>query len=119
MNTEPFEMMRTDKRFDSMNLGDVEIYDLDNNGIYQGMGKTLNLSIGGLLFEIYEEIPVQLNYRVHFIISLHDASEMVELKGIIRWLHYHDGKIKIGVKFIPLTKKTTEKLRNFLSSLRK
>ena len=111
-----FKMIRKDKRFDSMNLTTVEIYDIKRNGIYQGMGKTLNLSIGGMLLEIYDPIPVQLNYGIILQVSL-SGNNIVLVKGIIKWLHYYEGNIRIGMQFLPLTKKTSDKLTNFLKKM--
>lgn len=111
-----FKLLRRDKRFDSMNLSTVEIYDQNGNGIYQGMGKTMNLSLSGMLLEIYDEIPVQLNYGINLEVSLHNQ-EIVRIKGIVRWLHSHEGNIRLGLQFLPLTKKISDKLTHFLTSL--
>lgn len=113
-------MMRKDKRFDTMNLADVEIYDLQNNGIYMGMGKTLNLSLGGLLFEIYDlNVPIQLSYNVNFMISLEPGGDVISLKGKIRWIHKDDSTQKIGVQYDPLTKKVYDALDKFLDQNKK
>lgn len=113
-------MMRKDKRFDSLNLADVEIYDLQGNGIYMGMGKTLNLSLSGLLFEIYDlDVPIQLTYKVTFLVSLEKGGEILSLKGAIRWIHKDDSTQKIGVMFDPLTKKVYDALNKFLEQIGK
>jgi hypothetical protein len=111
-----FKMIRKDKRFGSMNLTTVEIYDIKRNGIYQGMGKTLNLSVGGMLLEIYDQIPVQLNYGITLQVGLF-GSNIVLVKGIVKWLHYYEGNIRIGIQFLPLTKKISDKITNFLEKM--
>ncbi|MCD6578253.1 PilZ domain-containing protein [bacterium] len=113
-------MMRKDKRFDSLNLADVEIFDTQGNGIYMGIGKTLNVSLSGLMFAIYDlNVPIQLTYRVKFLVSLEKGGEIVNLKGIIRWIHKNDSTQKIGVMYEPLTKKVYDALNKFLDQIEK
>ena len=111
-----FKLLRRDKRLESLNMTNVDIYDQNGNGIYQGMGKTLNLSMSGMLLEIYDDIPVQLNYGISLEVSLHNE-QIVTVKGIVRWLHSHDGNITIGLQFLPLTCKVSDKIEHFLVNL--
>ncbi len=112
-----YKMMRRDKRFETMNLVSIEIYDGKGNGIYQGMCKTLNLSMSGMLLEMYDDTPLQLNYGINCEIGLH-GSEVISLKGIIRWLHSINDSITIGVQFLPLTKNTNDTLQLFLEQFK-
>ncbi|MCW7755144.1 PilZ domain-containing protein [Desulfobotulus sp. H1] len=80
----------------------VHFFVLGDRGglILQGMGKTLNISRGGVLLEIHTPIPE--GSRVQLSIGIED--DILELDAITAHIRTsREGTIYIGFAFLPMT----------------
>jgi hypothetical protein len=68
---------REKPRTDTHNLISYVYFDENNNPLGQGMGRTMNISEGGILLETHAFIDPQ--YILSFTISLED--EMMDVRG--------------------------------------
>ena len=101
---------RKSPRIDSHNLISYTCIDENDAPIGQGMGRTLNISEGGILLETHVFIDPQ--YIVSFTISFED--EMMDIRGKVT---YHkkrdDGKFESGIQFIETDKPKIRMLKQF------
>jgi hypothetical protein len=84
------------QRVKTVNL--VSYVSLDDNGkpLDQGMGKTLDISQGGLLMET--KVPIEAKYITLMSINMKD--ELVKIKGKIVYCIKEDSNIfHIGIRF--------------------
>ena len=98
---------RRDPRISSSNLISYVSRDENNQAIMQGMGRTLNVSEGGILLETH--VPIDPHHVVTLTIALED--ELMEFKGrIAHSMKREDGGFTTGIKFIQMN----EEKRQFL-----
>ena len=84
------------KRFDSGNLLSYVCLDEHNKIIQQGMGKTIDVSEGGILLETH--VAINPDYTILLSIGLED--EMADIKGSVIYSRKRgDGMIESGIKF--------------------
>ncbi len=78
----------------------------------QGMGRTLNVSEGGILLETH--IPIDPQYVVLLDIAMED--DLMQFKGKIAHMKKReDGKFESGVAFIELDEEKTQFLRQYVA----
>ncbi len=107
---------RKHPRFESLNLLSYVCLDGNNRAVDQGMGRTLNVSKGGILLETYN--PVDSEHTMVLTIGLKD--NMVDIKGkIIHFGTDEDGKVKSGTQFIEMDKKTLLTLEAYVAEFEK
>ena len=90
---------RIDQRVQSANLLSYTCLDENDHEMMQGMGRTLNVSEGGILLETHVTI------RPEFIVSLTMAieDEIMDFKGKIAHTKKRaDGKFESGIEFIEM-----------------
>ena len=90
---------RINQRIESSNLLSYICLDDNNHEMMQGMGRTLNVSEGGILLETHVSIDP------HYIVSLTMALEddLVDFKGKIAYSRKRaDGKFESGIEFIEM-----------------
>ena len=98
---------RKNPRIQSTNLISYVSCDENDQVIRQGMGRTLNLSEGGILLETH--VPIDPHHVVTLTIALED--ELMEFKGrIAHSTEREDGGFTTGIKFIEMS----EEKRQFL-----
>jgi c-di-GMP-binding flagellar brake protein YcgR len=102
---------RKDPRITSTNLISYVLRDEKDQGIMQGMGRTLNVSEGGMLLETH--VPLDPHYVVTVIIALED--ELMELKGRIA----HSAKLEnrgfaSGIEFMEMDEEKRRYLRQYV-----
>ncbi|CAB1080078.1 hypothetical protein D1AOALGA4SA_7772 [Olavius algarvensis Delta 1 endosymbiont] len=103
---------RKHERIDTLNLSYICL-DEDENIVKQGMGRTLNLSLAGILLETH--FRIESDHRVQLTISLEE--ELMDLKG--KAVHVKScggGKYQIGIEFIDLDKKSADIMQKFIES---
>lgn len=103
---------RKSQRVDSPNLLAYICLDENNNEIIQGMGRTLDVSEGGILLETH--VPIDPQYIVRLTIGMED--DLVHLKGHIT--HHRergDGKFESGVEFMELNEQRRRFLRQYIT----
>jgi len=98
---------RKDPRIQSTNLISYVSCDENDQVIRQGMGRTLNVSEGGILLETH--VPIDPHYVVTLTIALED--ELMEFRGRIAHSNKREnGGFATGIKFIDMN----EEKRQFL-----
>ncbi len=103
---------RRSPRVESPNLLTYVCIDKDDNMVGQGMGRTLNVSEGGILLETH--IPIDPQYVVLLDIAMED--DLMQFKGKIAHMKKReDGKFESGVAFIELDEEKTQFLRQYVA----
>ena len=102
---------RKDPRIQSSNLISYVSCDETDQEIMQGMGRTLNVSEGGILLETH--VPIAPHYVVTLTIALED--ELMEFKG--RTAHstkLKDGGFRSGIKFMEMDEEKSQFLGQYV-----
>ena len=87
---------RMDPRIQSSNLISYVCRDEDNREVMQGMGRTLNVSEGGILLETY--VSIGPHHVVTVTIAMED--ELMEFRGrIAHSMKREDGSFASGIEF--------------------
>ncbi len=106
------EKKRAYDRVASINL--VSLSKFSENGYVElaELGRTLDLSEGGIRLEAFEAIPVGTLARLR--IGLRD--DIIDVQGRIAYAQEGDGdRVITGIEFLELPQGPREKLRRFLS----
>ena len=102
-------------RVGSLNLIAYLCIDEDNNVVSQGMGRTLNVSEGGILLETH--VQMDSKHTVSLTIGLED--EVVEIRGKVVFPKTgEDGKFETGIQFLEIDKTTLLTLRKYIKAFR-
>ena len=97
-------------RIKTENLLSYEGIDENGNQAERGMGKTLDISQGGLLMEA--AVPVEAKFVL--LMSLDIKEEPIKIKGKVVYSREAEAKIfHTGVRFI----ETTEKINTFIKGM--
>ena len=83
------------------------------------VGRTRNVSRGGLCAEVSEEIPVGTSIEIDLQLVFSDErhSEPLRLAARIAWCTAIDEHFQVGVQFMPLHEETAADLQMFLRFL--
>jgi len=101
---------RKDPRIPSSNLISYVVRDQNDQDIMQGMGRTLNVSEGGILLETH--IPLDPHHVVTLTIALED--ELIEFKGrIAHSTKREDGGFTSGITFMEMNEEKRRYLRQY------
>lgn len=104
------KVKRKSERIDSHNLIFYVCLNEKDEPIGQGMGRTLNISEGGILLESHTIIDP--NYTMSFTISLEDV--IMDIKGKVRFSKKRkDGKFESGIEFIDCDESKKRMLKQF------
>ncbi len=90
---------RKNPRINSHNLISYVCLDENNKPIRQGMGRTLDISEGGILLETH--LPIDSQNIMSLTISLEDETMVIQGK-VIHNKKRNDGKFECGLKFIEM-----------------
>lgn len=102
---------RKHPRFDSGNLLSYVCLDNQNKIIQQGMGKTIDVSEGGILLETH--VSISPDYTILLSIGFED--EMADIKGnVIYSRKRNDGMIESGIRFDNITNDCNNILLSFI-----
>lgn len=107
--------MTTDKRrhsrIDSLNMIHYECLDKNDSVARQGMGRTLNVSESGILFET--RFTLEIKQMLSLAIGLRD--EVVNIKGSAVYSNAgKDGKCKTGIRFFEIPKDALQVLKKHI-----
>jgi c-di-GMP-binding flagellar brake protein YcgR len=83
-------------------------------------GRIADISEGGLLFYISEEIEVGQHLRVRLFLDSCLKLKAIEALVEVVWKDFRfekEGNYRIGVKFVEISSEAMEKLRNYLITL--
>ncbi len=101
---------RKDPRIPSSNLIAYVVKDQNDQGIMQGMGRTLDVSEGGILLETH--VPLDPQHVVTLTIALED--ELIEFKGrIAHSTKREDGGFTSGITFREMNEEKRLYLRQY------
>lgn len=101
---------RKNPRIGSHNLISYVCLDENSVPIGQGMGRTLNISEGGILLETHS--PIDPQYIVSFTVSLED--ELMDIRGNVTYNKKRDdGKFEAGIQFIDIDEDKIRILKQF------
>ena len=90
---------RIDQRVQSANLLSYTCLDENDHEMMQGMGRTLNVSEGGILLETH--VTIRPEYIVSLTMAIED--EIMDFKGKIAHTKKRaDGKFESGIEFIEM-----------------
>jgi hypothetical protein len=102
-------------RIDSTNLVSYVCQDAQHLVVKAGMGRTLNVSEGGILLETHQ--PVDAHSQVALTIALED--EVVVIQGRVAYSKQRgDGRYETGVEFVEGDARKVSLLRQSLTLLR-
>jgi hypothetical protein len=102
---------RTEQRIESSNLLSYFCLDENNHKMMQGMGRTLNVSEGGIMLETH--VPIDPRYIVSLTIAL--ENELVDFKGKIAYSRKRvDGKFESGIEFIEMDEEKTQFFKQYI-----
>jgi len=104
--------LRTDARVISLNLVSYTRHDDEGVLAEASMGRTLDISPGGIKLEVDHHIP--LSSVIDLSVALRD--DVISLKGrVVHLEELKNGKVGMGIQFVDMDDETTETLRKFLS----
>lgn len=99
-------------RIDTHNLVSYVCLDEKNHISGAGMGRTLNVSEGGILLETH--IPINVHPAVSLTIGLED--ELMNIKGKVTYLKKRaDGKFENGIQFLESDERKLRFLKQFIT----
>lgn len=102
---------RKHRRFDSGNLLSYVCLDENDKVIQQGMGKTIDVSEGGILLETH----VSINPDYTILLSIGFENDMADIRGNVIYSRKRgDGMIESGIKFSGITGECQEILTSFI-----
>ncbi len=99
---------RTDPRYDRRL--DVEIV----AGSSRQTAATRNISLGGMLVEALEPLPLLAEVVVRFRVPT--QSEPIEIAGEVRWIESHGSTYGMGIRFAGLRAREVWALNRFFQS---
>jgi len=107
----PIEEKRRNPRVTSVNLMSYACFDKNRKPLGQGMGKTLDLGLGGLLMQTPD--PIQAEYILLMAINLNE--ELIEIKGRVVYCKESEPDIfHTGIRFIEKNEKIREIVTDML-----
>jgi hypothetical protein len=96
---------RRHARVKTVNLLSYVCIDESSNPLDQGMGKTLDISKGGLLMET--GVPVEAKFVL--LMSMNLREELIQIKGKVIYCRQEDrGVFHTGIRFIETNEKINE-----------
>ncbi len=106
---------RKHERINSLNLLNYTCVDRKSEETIQGMGRTLNVSQGGILLETH--VPMYAHYSVALSIGLED--EMIDIKGqVIYCREATKGKYESGIEFKEINETSLRILNKYIAAFR-
>ncbi len=106
---------RKHERINSLNLLNYTCVDQKTDEIIQGMGRTLNVSQGGILLET--RVPMYAYYSVALTIGLED--EMIDIDGqVIYCREGSKGKYESGIEFKDINETSLRILNKYIVAFR-
>ena len=104
------EEKRKTPRITFKGLVHCEQVDVSRVSHNETMGRTLDISEGGILLEAQQHFP--LLSQIDFGIALGD--EIIDVKGkVIHLCQTDDGKIQMGIQFIEMSEPDKEAIREY------
>lgn len=106
---------RKHSRINSSNLLSYTCVNAENTVVQQGMGKTLDVSEGGILLETH--VPIDSQYIVHLDIGLKD--DVAELVGKVAYTRKGEsGRAESGIRFEEYGDESRQVLQQFIEDFK-
>lgn len=106
---------RKHERINSLNLLNYVCIDEKTKQNLQGMGRTLNVSQGGILLETH--VPMYPHYSVSLAIGLED--EMIDISGKVIYCREAAGtKYESGIEFLDINETALRVLNKYIVAFR-
>ena len=100
-------------RISALNLISYNCIDETEQIVAQGMGRTLNISEGGILLETH--IPIDPQNAIALAIGLED--ELIDIKGkVVFSMAGKDEKFEAGIEFFEMPDSTLDILKKFIKA---
>jgi hypothetical protein len=104
---------RENPRFDSLNLLSYSLYDATDTLIGQGMGRTLNVSLSGILIETH--IAIDIENRM--VIAIGFADKLLEIEGKPIYQRKNEKNMfETGVSFFHVSQEQRSALSEFVDA---
>jgi len=102
---------RKKPRINSHNILSYICFDENDKEVKQGMGRTLNVSEGGILMDTH--VPFDKRHTVSLTIGMED--DMMDIKGKIAFCRKRkDGNFETGIQFLDLDEEKLRSLKQFI-----
>jgi c-di-GMP-binding flagellar brake protein YcgR len=101
-------------RKDALNLLDYTVVGDNGEQVARGMGRTINISEKGILFETH--IPFQADQTLMITIEL--GEDLVELKGCVRHVTASNENFNSGIEFLQVNGEGERVLKNYLEAFK-
>ena len=109
----PRKERREHPRIDALNLLSYLVIDRKGQIVTQGVGRTINVSEGGILLETH--IPISPDHSVSLFLAL--EGDLVDVKGRIIHCGVNDeGKFNTGIAFDHSDKTAKEMIANYVQA---
>ena len=106
---------RNHPRTDSLNLISYVCIDEDNNPITQGMGRTLNVSEGGILLETH----VQIDSHCTLSLKIGLEDKLIDIKGKVAYSKTGaEGNFETGIHFFEIDEEALKILKKYIKAFR-
>jgi hypothetical protein len=103
------------ERKDSLNLIDCVILGPEGNPISGRMGRTLNVSEGGILLETHQ--PLKQGQKIIITIALEE--DIVEINGLVVYTKSCEGDLFCsGIEFAEIDKDGERVVKNYIEALK-
>jgi c-di-GMP-binding flagellar brake protein YcgR len=100
-------------RINALNLISYNCVDETEKIVAQGMGRTLNISEGGILLETH--IPIDPKNVIALAIGLED--DLINIKGrVVFSMDGKDEKYEAGIEFLEMSDSTLDILKKFIKA---
>ena len=110
------EEKRHYKRIDSLNLIAYVCIDGKNKVVSQGMGRTLNVSKGGILLETH----VRIDSSNSVLLTIGLEEDLVNIKGkIVTPSKGKEEKFESGIQFMETDETSKETLNRYITAFKK
>lgn len=113
-NNFPGQNLRNHVRLLSLNLVSYTQYNEEGQAEQTAMGRTLDLSTGGIKLEVNEPYPLSTNLEF----TLQIKERLIEVKGrVVHVEELKNGKVGMGIKFTDIDPDDKDHLENFLATI--
>lgn len=107
------ENKRRHSRVDSLNLLSYSCTDDTGQVVIQGMGRTLNVSQGGILLETH--VQIDSSYTILLTIGLQE--ELIDINGqVVRSIPGKDDNYESGIKFHEMDEAALQLLNKYIKA---
>ncbi len=106
---------RQHPRIDSLNLISYVCIDETDTGVVQGMGRTLNVSEGGILLETH----IQMDSKHTLSLTIGLEEDLVDIKGEV--VHSKPGKddnFETGIHFFEIDEEALRVLKKYIKAFK-